>query len=57
MKYLDLNHLSKARKAANKNISLVQAYFWHWMLAMREAVFLFALAIGNGSCGKYWYVV
>jgi hypothetical protein len=47
MKYFDLKHLSKACKAAKINLSPVRAYFWHWVLAMEEAIFLFALMIGS----------
>ena len=37
------HHLSEAKKAANTS----GGYWWHWKLAMKEALFLFIVMIGS----------
>lgn len=37
------HHLSEAKLAAETN----GGYWWHWKLAMREALFLFLVMIGS----------
>lgn len=37
------HHLSEAKRAAETN----GGYWWHWKLAMKEAVFLFLVMIGS----------
>lgn len=37
------HHLSEAKQAANVD----GGYWWHWKLAMKEALFLFAVMMGS----------
>jgi len=46
--YINWKHLNEAKKAANKEShTAIKLYFWHWQLAMREAVFLFLMFVGS----------
>lgn len=45
--WINKNHLQEATKAGNKHKLMLSGYFWHWAIAMKEALFLLAMFIGS----------